>query len=155
MPGVKTSADSVHSVLHPDHHAVGLEVRFDELRHPARLLRLGGQEDDVEFALHRGDVAQVEGAHRHLDLPIRHRDLDAMRPDRRDMLWPLIDQRDIVAGLREVGGDAAADRAGTQHGDGFAHGLPLINKHACMRIETEHGHSWQPAGLVMRRVGSY
>jgi hypothetical protein len=113
----------VHPVHDADQHPVALEVGLDEFRQPAVVVRLHREKYDVELEVGRGEIAQVVGADRHLDVAVRHLDVETGRLQCLHLRRPLVDDRDVVARLGQVGGDAAADRAGAEHRYFPAHDL--------------------------------
>src|SRR5262249_40156739 len=105
----------VHAVLGADQHAVGSEIGLDEFREPAVVVRLDREEHHLELQVGRCKVAQVERADRGLHLAVRHLYAQAVRPRRLDLRGPLVYDHGVVARLREVRADAAADGAAAQY----------------------------------------
>ncbi len=110
-----------HGVLQADEQPVGREVRLDEFAGPARVVGFHRQQHDVERLVQRAHVAQVIGAHRHVQLAVGHVDAQPVRAHRLDVLRPLIDEDDVATGLGEIGCGAAAVGAGAEHCDFLAH----------------------------------
>ncbi|MND00066.1 hypothetical protein D3C83_185600 [compost metagenome] len=78
----------------------------------------------------------MERADRRHHLAVRHLDADPGRLQGLDLGRPLVDDGDIVARLRQVGGNAAADGAGAQYGYLFFHLRSLSeSKHDCARMD--------------------
>ena len=69
-------------------------------------------------------LAQMQGAHLHVEVAVDHLDVQALGLHRFDMRRPLIDQPHIFAGARQVAAHAAADGARTQDRYFLAHDKP-------------------------------
>ncbi len=122
--GPTTSAivSAVMRVLQSDQQAVGLQIGLDEFAGPARVVSLHHQQHDIEVAVERAHVAQVIGASTATcSSASRHGDVQPSRAHRLDMRRPLVDQRHVVAGRDQVGGDATAVRTGAEHRDCLVH----------------------------------
>ena len=68
-------------------------------------------------------MAQLQGFHRHLELRVLELHLQAVGFHGANVRRPLVDQRHVKTGLRQIGADAAADGADAQYGDFFCHGV--------------------------------
>jgi hypothetical protein len=120
----------VDAVLGRDDHAVGGELRLDELDEPACVVGFAGDEDDVEGIVDRADLVDVDGLHRHDEIVLgiilgADGDTKAVGPHRLDVLGPLIDQRHVMAGACEQAAERAADASGRKDGDPVSHRLRL------------------------------
>jgi hypothetical protein len=81
------------------------------------VVRFDCEEDEIELEIRGSEVAQVQSAYGNPQCLVGHLDTEPGAPDRFDLGRPLIDDRDGVAGLREISAQAAADRTGSEHRD--------------------------------------
>jgi hypothetical protein len=97
-------------VLHRHDHGLGAEEPGHLVRHRFDLVRLHRQDDDV---LSARPVVAVGGLHlaRHLLLAVGRDQLEAVGGDGVEV-GSAHDERDLLAGQRELRSDQAADRAG-------------------------------------------
>jgi hypothetical protein len=112
-----TAASAGHAVLDADDHGVRVEQWLDELRRPAGVVRLHEEEDHVERLSHLRHLAEMVRGN--LRGPDRLSELhaDAFRSDRLHVRGPLVDERDVDAGLRQIRPDDRPVRTGSQHRD--------------------------------------
>src|SRR5262249_29993067 len=113
---------------------VRCQIGLDELGMPARVVGLGHKEHDIEDLMHRSELAQMIGPHLgvYLSLPERH--MEAVGAHGLDVRGPLVDEHDIEPGIREIGCDTTAVRAGTKNCDFLFHG----RSGRCTEHRTEH-----------------
>src|SRR5262245_60824738 len=102
---------------------------------PARVIGLGHQEYDIEYLTHRSELAQMIGSHLgvYLSLPERH--MESVGAHGLDVRGPLVNEHHIEPGIREIGCDTTAVRAGTKDCDFLFHGLSRRRA----EHRTEHG----------------
>ncbi len=111
----------VHAVLQPHQNAVLSEVGFDQFRQPAGIVRLGGQEHDVEIAVERCQLAEMQGPNGDVEIPVLALHVQTAGFHRLDVRRPLIDDRHVQPRPGKIGADTAADRAGPENRHCFAH----------------------------------
>ena len=113
--GARDGGDAlvVDAVLEVDDDAVRLgQVAHDERRRPLGVVRLDGEEGGVERLLDTLGLVQLERLTGHDMVAARAAEREAVRLHRLDVRRPLVDQRDVVAGLRQHPADDRADGAG-------------------------------------------
>ena len=92
----------VDAVLEVDDDAVRLrEVAHDEGGRPLGVVPLDGQEGGVERLLDALGLVELERLDRHDVVAARAAQLEAVRLHRLDVRRPLVDEGDVVAGLRQ------------------------------------------------------
>src|SRR4030095_10519773 len=99
----------------------GVEVRLDEFGEPAIVVRLDRQQYDVELQIGGSEIAQMIGADRNLHVAIRHLDVEARSFQSFHLGRPLVDNCGVVARLRQIRADAAADCARAEYRDFLHH----------------------------------
>ena len=111
----------VDAVLEIDHHAVGLQIGQGHRGRPLGVIRLHRDEDGVERLAYRLELVDVERLHGHHEITDGAGAPEALRFHGLDVLWPLVDERDLASCLGETAADHRSDRARAQDADALDH----------------------------------